>query len=395
MRTRKMFARAAGLLLALGGLYACSSTETEEAPSDGGRDAAMGGHAGGSGSGGTGGGATGGSGGGTGGASSDASSDATDESTDAEMIDGNGDAVSEETGPSCAATCGSGACDSLGNCTPCLTDGECTGGTVCGTGVCAAPCDGDAGTCGGGRTCCAGHCVNTSVDPLHCGGAGTCGTACTLDQFCATGGTAACKDAVVANICDNAKITFVQGIFAADNDQSAALRTALEAKCAGPSYSAASQDVAHVNPTTGQPFAGGGELLVAVGGDTGERLVAFLETHKIGSVYNMAEGANVAFKKRAGEAGADTSIVSIPSTEQATHDAFVVEVIRDPVSGTLAFVIYGFAQQGTEAGVLYFVNQLLPNLSTLTKSWYVYEWKDLNAVGPGVDDEFTLKDSGP
>ena len=84
--------------------------------------------------------------------------------------------------PSCAGrVCGDDGCG--GSC------GACGAGRVCdGVGSCV---------CGSGRADCGGSCVDTSVDPLHCGG---CGSACAAGQACVSG-ACACVPSCAGRVC--------------------------------------------------------------------------------------------------------------------------------------------------------------------------------------------------
>jgi len=69
--------------------------------------------------------------------------------------------------------CGDDGC--MGSC------GTCTGGRTCNTsGACVCP---------SGRTFCSGSCVDTNIDPAHCGG---CGMACTGGRTCNGSGSCVC-----------------------------------------------------------------------------------------------------------------------------------------------------------------------------------------------------------
>ncbi len=97
----------------------------------------------------------------------------------------------------CGTACGMGESCVAGSCTTmCVPD--CTG-KACGSDGCGGSC----GTCASGRMCdtatgacmcsgglsdCGGTCVDTDVNPAHCGG---CGSACAVGETCA-GGTCSC-----------------------------------------------------------------------------------------------------------------------------------------------------------------------------------------------------------
>jgi hypothetical protein len=149
-----------------------------------------------------------------------------------------------------------------------------------------------------------------------------------------------------------------------------------------------------INTTTGQPVAGGGELLVAVGGDSAQRLVKYLEASGTSHVYNEYDGLNTLWFKRRDAAHTIVATVT-KSTLTSTHDYFLIEVVSDSISGTLSLVIYGVDSPGTKAGAYYFANTILTSIATYTSAWYLYEWAGTSADGgAGPGDTFTLLASG-
>jgi hypothetical protein len=318
-----------------------------------------------------------------------------------DVDDGSRDAVSEEP-PTCGSHCASGVCDVNGDCTPCVKDDECTGGRVCNNGTCGPRC-GDGGVaCTGSLVCCTDHCVDTTRDPEHCG---ACGTTCPANQFCGNASTPVCKDDLIRNVCNTKKATFLLDGLSDDDASSNVLKSAISALCvpAPTSISVSQATSVAINTNTGQPLAGGGELLVAAGGDSTQVLVKYLETSGTSSVYNESPGTNqLEFRRRGGAAdGGDAVIQAVDlTTITPTHDFFLVEVVKDPISGTFSLVVYGVESPGTKAGAFYFANVILPNVvgadvTTFTQAWYLYEWTNADAsAGPSMADTFTLVDSG-
>ncbi|HMI87133.1 MAG TPA: hypothetical protein VK550_23720 [Polyangiaceae bacterium] len=304
-----------------------------------------------------------------------------------------GAADSQEAG-TCESRCASGVCETNGDCRRCVEDQECKAGRVCGSGVCAPPC-GDAGVaCTGSFVCCNEHCIDTTFDPKHCG---ACNATCPATQFCANSSSPPiCSSNVLANICKSKNATFLLDGLQADQEASGVVRQAIAARCTpSPMSMSVSQSVsAAINTTTGQPVGGGGELLVAVGGDSGQRLVGYLEKSGTSPVYNEYDGLNTLWFKRR---DANNTIVATVtrSTLTSAHDYFLVELVFDPISGTRSLVLYGMDSPGTQAGAYYFANTILPSIATYTHSWYLYEWMGVGADGgAGPADMFTLLGSG-
>ena len=303
------------------------------------------------------------------------------------------DATSVEGG-TCESRCASGVCDSNGDCRRCVKDQECTAGRLCGSGVCAPRC-GDGGVaCAGSFVCCNEHCVDTTLDPKHCG---ACGATCPTTQFCANASApSVCRTNILAHVCNAKHATFLLDGLPADQEATVLVHGAFAARCTPPPLAkTVSQSVSTaINTTTGQPVVGGGELLVAVGGDSAQRLVNYLEDSGTTRIYNEYDGLNTLWFKR--RDASNTVLATVTrSTLTPTHDFFVVEVVLDPISGTLSLVVYGLDSPGTKAGAYYFATTILPSIATYTNGWYLYEWMGINADGgAGPGDTFTQLASG-
>lgn len=303
------------------------------------------------------------------------------------------DATSEPA-DTCESRCASGLCETNGDCRRCVKDQECKEGRVCGSGVCAPRCGNGGAACTGSFVCCNEHCVDTTLDPKNCG---ACNTACPAAQFCANASSpSVCQSNVVANVCKSKNATFLLDGLPADQEATVVVRQAIAARCAPPPMATSvSQSVSTaINTTTGQPVAGGGELLVAVGGDSTQRLVKYLEASGTSQVYNEYDGLNTLWFKRRDANNAVIATIT-RTTLTPTHDFFLVEVVFDPISGTSSLVLYGVDSPGTQAGAYYFANTMLASITTYTHSWYLYEWMGASADGgPGPADTVTLLASG-
>jgi hypothetical protein len=316
--------------------------------------------------------------------------------------DGAADAVSEEAG-TCESLCASGVCDTNGDCKPCVKDDECTAGKVCNAGTCGPRC-GDGGViCTGNLVCCSEHCIDATRDPQHCG---ACGTTCSANQFCGNASTPACKDTLLRNLCNTKKATFLLDGLSDDDASSNVMKNAIVSLCVpAPMVASVSQSTSTaINNTTGQPLVGGGDMLVAAGGDSTQLLVKYLETSRTSPVYNETDGVTqLQWKRRGGAAdGGDAVIVTVDlTTITPTSDYFLAEVVKDPISGTFSLIVYGVESPGTRAGAFYFGNVILPNIvgadvTTITQAWYIYKWTSANPAdaGPSLGDTYLLVDSG-
>jgi Stigma-specific protein, Stig1 len=311
------------------------------------------------------------------------------------VVDGAPGAMDATTdADTCESRCASGVCDANGDCKRCVKDQECKAGRVCGSGICAPPCGDGRVACTESFVCCNDQCVDPTLDPKHCG---ACNATCPATQFCANASSPpACKSNVLAHVCGPKNATFLLDGLQADQDATVVLRQAIAARCTPPPMAmSVSQSVSTaINTSTGQPVAGGGELLVAVGGDSTQRLVNYLEDSGTSAVYNQYDGLNTLWFKRRDANNTILATVTM-STLSSTHDYILVQVVFDPISGTLSLVLYGLDSPGTQAGAYYFANTILPSIATYTQAWYLYEWMGVSADGgPGPGDTFTLLASG-
>ncbi len=295
-----------------------------------------------------------------------------------------------------AASCGSGVCDANHECTHCLGDLECGAGRVCGTFECGETCGGVGDpSCAVGSPCCGDQCTDIKRDVEHCG---DCATRCSDSQFCGSvGGSTGCTEAVLSNFCKNYKGAVVLDGASGDDAESAILLPKLANGCSPPlAMRFVNQDAADVlNPLTGQPVAGGNDVLVTIGSAYSNRLVRYLETNRIAPVYqvNIDEPVKrVEFRHR----GTDALLLSTDlAGETDTEGYFLIEIVRDPASGTLVVIAYGYWAGGTAAAAWYLANEVVPSLQTFTKTWYIYRWENANAdLRPDASDTFTFVDSG-
>jgi hypothetical protein len=203
-----------------------------------------------------------------------------------------------------------------------------------------------------------------------------------------------CADAVIANVCQNAGAVIMLDGLAANEAAGEVLGMAIGACMPAPTVRSVRQDVLDVsNPTTGQPVAGPGELLLVSGGAFGQRVAEYFQRERIAPLRQV--GVDDRYEIHL---AADDSFVAgtLQANANATHDIVFFQVVRDPATGTFVLNVGGFNQSGTAAGAWYFQNAMLPVLSTLTKQWYVYEWTDGGGnQQPDSSDTFTLLEEAP
>jgi hypothetical protein len=293
---------------------------------------------------------------------------------------------------SCAAgcktdgsSCASNVCLDSHECQSCVVDSECLPGHVCSTGQCLPNCGHD-NECPDGLTCCDDRCADLTRDHSACL---ACGTMCAADQFCASTG---CVKGTLASVCTSAHVTFLKDGLNVDDAQDDVLSAALVAGCTTkPAVTTVKQeDAGTINPKTGQPFVGGGNMQVVVGGPFGQSLIRYLDMAGVTPIYSTYDNGEQ-FRLRSG----GTPPVNVTGSTDV-QDWFIIETVVDPTSGTLMFAIDGFQLQGTTAGVWYFANHILPSLSSYTDSYYVFEWNDVDGdKQPSSADTFTQVTSGP
>ena len=63
-----------------------------------------------------------------------------------------------------------------------------------------------------------------------------------------------------------------------------------------------------------------------------------------------------------------------------SSDIFTIQYFTD-ANNNMVFVIYGMNYKGTYASGVFFKTYLLPNLSSFTHGWYIYQWNDSNSNG--------------
>jgi hypothetical protein len=244
-------------------------------------------------------------------------------------------------------------------------------------------------TCAGTPTeaCCGGYCTDTAKDPANCG---QCGTACAASQFC-TG--AACAEAIIANVCENARATVAFDPYQEDNGAGSAIGGTLRA-CCTPAVSllqTSQHSEGILDPSSGRPITGVGDTFIAGGGSYGQNAVDYMEA-ALTPVYLWTDGTTAQIKTRAGNAIVNTAVSALT----AHHDFFYLQVSVEPQSGTLYLDGAGILAPGTVAAGYYAQTELIPNRAAYTSSSYVYEWIDTNNDStPNAGDTFTQIIAGP
>ncbi len=350
-----------------------------------------------------------------------------------------------ERGCKTGAECPDGVCLPSHSCQTCTTNTQCAAGNVCQNGTCVAACSAT-NPCGQGQECCGGQCLDLKNDPNNCGacgnscgaggtccngqcgtlntnancgacgnscGAGTaccsgscqnivtptqcgaCGVACGADQFC--DGTS-CKDQTFPNFCANKKVYVIYDGQPIDDGSANVFASTIKQYCSlstvityGPQ-----SNPAWVDQATGALKLGSGSTVVTAGGPWPNKPLKWLETTKKSTkVYFAQNGVDTSWFKRRSD---DHIVATMPTSSCTAHkDMFLIELVTDPSSGTLALVGYGVCQSGfgTQAAGYFYANVLLPNRAAYPDGWYIFTWDDKNNDSvPNSGDLFTKVVSG-
>jgi len=224
---------------------------------------------------------------------------------------------------------------------------------------------------------------------------GACNVACGTDQFC--DGTA-CHDVVFPEFCANKKVYAIYDGIALDDGATNVLASTIAANCPqgtmiqyGPQT-----NPAWVDQDAGTLLLGGGSTVVTAGGPFANKPVKWMErTSLTTKVYFATNGIDTFYFRQRSDGG---TLVSQPSASCTSHhDNLLIELARDPSSGTLALIGYGVCAggYGTQAAGWYYANVMLPNRASYPDSWYLFQWDDTNMDSlPNVGDSFVQLASG-
>ncbi len=350
-----------------------------------------------------------------------------------------------ERGCKAGADCPSGVCLPNHSCGGCTADSQCAAGNVCSNGTCIAACSATA-PCGAGKECCNGRCedlvndnancgacgrtcgggaacCNGACQPLdtvtHCGACGrscasgqgccagtctplntltncgVCGTACGVDQFC---DSSLCRDISFPEFCANRRVYAIQDGQPLDNAATTVLASTVTQYCSSQTNvtTGPQTNAAWVDQATGALLLGGGATVVTAGGPVPNLPVRWLErTRTVTKVYFASNNIDTFYFRRRSDG---VNVVSRAANLCSSHsDVFLVELVADPTSSTLALIAYGMCGggYGTQTGAWYWANVMLPNRASYPDSWYIYEWADTNNDSlPNAGDTFTRLASG-
>jgi hypothetical protein len=144
-------------------------------------------------------------------------------------------------------------------------------------------------------------------------------------------------------------------------------------------------------PATGRPLIGPTQLGVLIGGEYYGRAVGYLDS--VDSPVAVSQSGNnyTATNRATGQVIRTWDLTQLHNA----HDFVIVQVIREPTSGSFLVHECGHFLNGTRAGAYYLDTVLGPGLATDTRTFYVVEWTDQNGDQlPNAGDTFALVASG-
>lgn len=145
-------------------------------------------------------------------------------------------------------------------------------------------------------------------------------------------------------------------------------------------------DASEVDMNTGRPLVPANELIILGGGDGPHRVVRYLLDMDTPLKWG---GSPIVITERA------TDRIIAQGTTDSANDFLLIQVIEEPIGGTISLSAQGLQANGTTAAVLYFENTSNQWLGDSTLRWLVIQWRDSDGTaGPSDDDTFDLIESG-
>jgi hypothetical protein len=139
-------------------------------------------------------------------------------------------------------------------------------------------------------------------------------------------------------------------------------------------------------------MAGTDTLLTVAGGTFVQKTVQYLDLIGATPIYLIAQSATSSWQYVSRAAGGPV-VAQVPySSFSPTHDILLIELVRDPTSGTPVLIAFGQEAESTAAAAWFLAHEIIPNRASYDKSWYVYEWTGGNEAGSAP--MYTLRASG-
>jgi len=144
-----------------------------------------------------------------------------------------------------------------------------------------------------------------------------------------------------------------------------------------------------LNPASGRPISGAHELLIAAGSSFYAHLLNYADNNNISLVRDVFVSDTRQLEFTEATTGAVLVSRSIDEPNDS-HDFFVIQLMRDSITGSIVLNAEGFWESGTVAAAYFFQYGILADLGSFDKAWYVYDWTDKNGDKLPNLDEMTL-----
>lgn len=194
------------------------------------------------------------------------------------------------------------------------------------------------------------------------------------------------------DICLFMRAIVVEDTTAVDTEVSQQVLASLQVTC-GVTFTIrhASQADAGILAADGRPLWDPSELGMLSGGPQIHDAVRYLDLNAT-QIYVQESDPNAVW----GERTTNNVVISLPlATFTPTHDVGIMQIVQEPIGGTVSLNVYGHATQGTLAAAYYFTTAIVPNLKNDRRRYYVIEWTDQDGDAvPTAADVFELRGSG-
>ena len=192
-----------------------------------------------------------------------------------------------------------------------------------------------------------------------------------------------------AQLCDFESHVIIENGIAIDDDAGLRLSEAVKVGCESTitRRMVSQDDASAVDADTGRPLVLPNELIVLGGGDGPHHVVRYLLEMDTPLVWSGS--APVTIIERA------TNRVIARGPTNSSNDYILLQVVMEPISGTIAFSGQGLTGNGTSASALYFEQVISPRIADENTSWIVVQWTDSDGtIGASENDTYTVIESG-
>jgi hypothetical protein len=194
------------------------------------------------------------------------------------------------------------------------------------------------------------------------------------------------------DICLFMRAIVVEDTMAVDTEASQQVLASLQIAC-GVTFTIrhVSQADAGILAADGRPLWDPSELGMLAGGPQIHDAVRYLDMNAT-QIFVQESDPNAVWAERA----TNNVVISLPlAAFTPTHDVGIMQIVREPIGGTVSLNVYGHATPGTLAAAYYLTTVIAPNLKNDRRRYYVIEWTDQDGDEmPTAADLFELRGSG-